>query len=96
MEILMIAFIKGGMRIPMGIVTRDFLRAHKLAPTQCVLDMFRILGSDDALNEKMGLCPTHHDINWIYNLHHLDGQGYYLKSTLRLGSSNASLIPTNA
>ena len=61
--ILMIAFIEGGMRIPMGIITRDYLRAHKLAPTQCVPNMFRILGSDDALNEKMGLGLTHHDIN---------------------------------
>ena len=69
----MIAFIEGGMRIPMGIITRDYLRAHKLAPTQCAPNMFRILGSDDALNEKMGLGLTHHDINWIYNLHHLNG-----------------------
>ena len=42
--------------------------------------MFRILGSVDALKEKMGLGLTHHDVNWIYNLHHLKGQGYYLKS----------------
>ena len=42
--------------------------------------MFRILGSVDALNEKMGLGLTHHDINWVYNLHHLKRQGYYLKS----------------
>jgi len=28
----------------------------------------------------MGLGLTHHDVNWIYNLHHLKGQGYYLKS----------------
>ena len=44
--------------------------------------MFRILGSIDALalNEKMGLGLTHHDVNWIYNLHHLKGQGYYQKS----------------
>ena len=76
----MIAFIEGGMRIPMGIITRDYLRAHKLAPTQYAPNMFRILGGDDALNEKMGLGLTHHDINWIYNLHHLNGQGYYLKS----------------
>ena len=31
--ILVIAFIEGGMRIPMGIITRDYLRAHKLALT---------------------------------------------------------------
>ena len=75
----MIAFIEGGMRIPMGTVTRDYLRAHRLAPTQCAPNMFRILGSIDALNEKMGLGLTHHDVNWVYNLHHLKGQGYYLK-----------------
>ena len=31
--------------------------------------MFRILGSVDTFNEKMGLNLTHHDVNWIYNLH---------------------------
>ena len=76
----MIAFIEDGMRIPMGTVTRDYLKAYRLAPTQCALNMFRILGSVDALNEKMGLGLTHHDVNWIYNLHHLKGHGYYLKS----------------
>jgi len=42
--------------------------------------MFKILGCVDALNEKMGLRLTHHDVNWVYNLHDLKGQGYYLKS----------------
>ena len=28
----------------------------------------------------MGLNFTHHDVNWIYNLHHLKGQRYYLKT----------------
>ena len=76
----MIAFIEGGMRIPMGTVTRDYVKAHRLAPTQCASNMFRILGSVDALNEKMGLNLTHHDVNWVYNLHHLKGQRYYLKT----------------
>ena len=31
--ILMISFIEGGMRIPMGTITKDYFRAHKLAPT---------------------------------------------------------------
>ena len=78
--ILMIAFIEGGMKIPIGRITRDYLRAYRLAPTQCASNMFRILGSVDALNEKMGLRLTHRDINWVYNLPHLKGQGYYLKS----------------
>ena len=43
-------------------------------------NMFRILGSVDALNEKMGVNLTHHDVNWIYNRHKLIGQGYYLKT----------------
>ena len=80
MVIPMIAFIEGGMRISIGMVTRDYLRAYGLAPTQCSPNMFRILGSVDALNERMGLNLTHHDVNWIYNLHLLTGQAYYLKS----------------
>ena len=42
--------------------------------------MFRILGSVDALNKKMGVNLTRHDVNWIYNRQHLKGQGYYLKT----------------
>ena len=76
----MIAFIEGGMTIPMGKITRSYLRFFRLSPTQCVLNMFRVLGSIEALNERMDLNLTHHDVNWMYNLHHLKGQGYYLKS----------------
>jgi len=76
----MIAFIEGGMTTPMGTVTRNYLRAHRLAPTQCAPNIFRILGYVDALNKRMGLNLTHHDVNWVYNLHHLTGQGYFLKS----------------
>jgi len=78
--ISMIAFIEGGMKIPMSTVTRDYLRIHRLSPIQCAPNMFKILGSVDALNEKMRLNLTHHDVNWVYNLHHLKGQGYYLKT----------------
>ena len=76
----MIAFIEGGMRIHMGTVTKDYLRAYRLVPTQCAPNMFRILGSVDAFNEKMSLNLTYHDVNWVYNLHHVKGQGYYLKT----------------
>ena len=61
----MISFIEGGMRIPMGIVTRDYLKAHRLAPTQCAPNMFKILESINVVNERMGLGLTHHDINWV-------------------------------
>jgi len=76
----MIAFIEGGVRIPMGPVMRDYLRFVKLAPTQCIPNVFRILRCVETLNEKMGLRLTHHDVNWVYNLHHLKGKGYYLKT----------------
>ena len=63
-----------------ALCTRDYLIAHRLSPTQCAPNMFRILGSVDALNKKMGVNLTHYDINWIYNRHHLIGQKYYLKT----------------
>ena len=42
--------------------------------------MFRVFGSIEALNERMNLNLTHHDVNWVYSLHHVKRQGYYLKS----------------
>ena len=75
----MIAFIEGRMTILMGTFTRNFLRFFRLFPTQCAPNMFRMLGSIEVLNERMNLNLTHHDMNWIYNLHNLKGQGYYLK-----------------
>ena len=50
----MITFIERGMRIPMGPMMRDYLRHFELFPTQCAVNVFRILGCVDALNEKMG------------------------------------------
>ena len=76
----MIDFIEGGMTIPTDKITRNYLRFFRLSPTQCAPNMFRVLGSTEALNERMDLNLTHHDVNWVYNLHHLKGQGYYLKS----------------
>ena len=76
----MIAFINKGMVIPMGTLTRNFLRFFRLSPTKCAPNMFRVLGSIETLNERMNLNLTHHNVNWIYDLHNLKGQGYYLKS----------------
>ena len=59
-----IAFLERGMRIPMHPVMKDSFRHFRLAPIQCAVNVFRILGSVDALNEKMGLRLTHHDVNW--------------------------------
>ena len=49
--ISMISFIEGGMTLPIGSVTRDYLITHRLCPHQCTPNLFRILGSVDALNE---------------------------------------------
>ena len=78
--ISVLAFVEGGIRIPMGPVTRGYLRYFRLAPTQCADNVFRILGCVDALNEKIGLRLTHHDVNWCYNLQKLKGKTYYIRS----------------
>ena len=49
----MIAFIKGGMTILMGRITRDYLRNHRLCPQQCAPNFFRILGAVDALDQHL-------------------------------------------
>ena len=59
----MIAFIEGGMEIPMGRVTRDFLTNYKLTPTQCSPNVFRVLGNINIINQKMGTNLTWHDVN---------------------------------
>ena len=84
----MIAFIEGGMRLLMGRVTRDYLITHRICPHQCASNLFRVLGSVDALNEQMGLGLTWHDIVWMYEYHLLTDFGYYLKSR----SSDVKLI----
>ena len=76
----MIAFIEGGMTLPMGRVTRDYLINHRLCPHQCTPNLFRVLGSINAFNEKMGLKLTWHDVVHLYEFHSLADVGYYLKS----------------
>ena len=61
-------------------MTRDFLIARRLCPTQCSLNLFRILGSVDTFNKKMGVNLTHHDVNWVYNCQNLKSMRYYLKT----------------
>ena len=75
----MIAFVEGGMTIPMGRITRDYLRGHRLAPHQCTANMFQMLGCIDVLNEQMNLGLSWHDVVHIYECHSLN-KSYYLKS----------------
>ena len=76
----MIAFIEGGMTLPMGRITRDYLIAHRLCPHQCAPNMFRILGCVDALNEHLRLGLTWHDVVHMYEFHFQADGGFYLKS----------------
>ena len=78
--ILMIAFIEGGMTIPMGRITRDYLRAHRLYPQQCAPNFFRVLGAIDALDRHLGLGLTWYDVTHLYEGHQLARAGFYLKS----------------
>ena len=71
----MIAFIEGGMTIPMGRITRYYLRAHRLCPHQCTPNFFSILGAVDALDRHLGLGLTWYDV-----VHQQKGAGFYLKS----------------
>ena len=70
----MITFIEGGMTLPIGRITRDYLCNHKLCPHQCAPNLFRVLGSVDALNDQMNLGLTRHDVTHMYEcgvLHHV-------------------------
>ena len=62
----MIAFIEGGMTLPMGMITRDYMLNHKLCPHQCTPNLFKVLGSVDALNDQMNLGLTWHDVVHMY------------------------------
>ena len=76
----MIAFIEGGMTIPIGSITRDYLRNHKLCPQQCASNFFRILRVVNTLDRHLGLGLTWHDVVHLYECHQQKGTGFYLKS----------------
>ena len=54
----MIAFIEGGMTLPIGRITQDYLFNHRICPHHCAPNLFKVLGSVDALNEYLGLGLT--------------------------------------
>ena len=75
-----ITFKEGGMTLPIGRITRDFLLNYRLTPHQCGPNLFRVLGSVDVLNEQLGLGLTWHDVVHMYESCQLSGARYYLKS----------------
>ena len=76
----MITFIKGGMTLPIGRITKDYLLNHRLSPHQCTHNLFRVLESVDALNDLMDLRLTWHDVVHMYECHSLASTECYLKS----------------
>ena len=81
----MIAFIEGGMSLPMGRVTRDYLRNHRLCPHQCAHNLFRILGAIDTLNQHLGLGLTWLDVVHMYE--NKKGRGFTLNPDPTLSGS---------
>ena len=76
----MISFIEGGMTIPMGRITRNYLRAHRLCPQQYAPNFFRVLEAIDALDRHLGLGWTWYDVAHLYEGHQKARAGFYLKS----------------
>ena len=86
----MIAFIEGGMTLPMGRITKDYLCNHRICPYQCASNLFKILGNVDALNEHLGLRLTWHDIVHLYECHKQNGGFTSNPNLLSLDSSRVS------
>ena len=76
----MIAFIKEGMTLLMGRITRDYLRNHRLCPHQCAPNLFRVLGAVDALDQHLGLGLTWFDVVHLCESHKQKEERFYLKS----------------
>ena len=91
----MIAFIQGGMTLPMRRITRDYLFHHRLTPHQYASNMFRVLGYIDVLNERMGLSLTWHYVVHMYECHYVEKGGYYLKSRFEVVRLISCLLISN-
>ena len=83
----MIAFIEGGMTIPMSRITRNYLRAHRLCPQQCAPNFFRILGAIDDLDRHLGLGLTWYDVVHLYEGHQQKGADFTLNPSPTPSSS---------
>ena len=91
-----IAFIEGGMTLPMGRITRGYLRNHsRLCPHQCAPNLFRILGPIDALNQHLGLGLTWLDVVHLYEGYKQKGAGFYLKSRFEVVKLISCLSKSN-
>ena len=82
-----IAFIKGGMTLPMGRITRDYLRNHRFCPQKCAPNFFRILEAVDALDRHLGLGLTWHDVVHLYEVINKKGRDFTLNPGPTLSGS---------
>ena len=57
--------------------------------------MFKILGNVDAMNERLGIFLTHHDVNWVYSCQKISDVGYYLKTRVHVVRLISCLLETN-
>ena len=87
----MIAFIEGRMTMPMGTITRNYIKFFRLSPTQCGPNMFRVLGSIEALSERMNLNLTHHDVK--LGVQSAQSEGARILPQVDASRSKANLVP---
>ena len=83
------------MTIPMGRITRAYLRAHRLYPQQCTPNFFRVLGVIDALDRHLGLGLTWYDVAHLYEGHIEARAGFYLKSRSNVVKIISCLLKSN-
>ena len=91
----MIAFIERGMTLSISRITRNYLINHRICPHQCAPNLFRILGSVDALNKHLGLGLTWHNVVHMYECHSLADAWFYLKSKSHIVRLNSCLPKSN-
>ena len=66
------------MELPMGRVTQEYLINYMLTSTQCLPNIFRILGCIDVLNRRMGTNLTWHNVNWVFQCQKGEKTKYYM------------------
>ena len=62
----------------MGRVTQEYLINYMLTSTQCLPNIFRILGCIDVLNRRMGTNLTWHNVNWVFQCQKGEKTKYYM------------------
>ena len=75
----LVAFVEGGVRIPMSKLLTYFLWHFKVCLNQCTSNVFRVVSNIDVLNRTLNLNLTEHDINYIYSYQDSKTSRFYIK-----------------